>query len=81
MPRIGYVTPSPGRLPSTVLGFQQALAPWTPGQTEDPAMDERFRRAEVWSDAHVRLQHAVHRQKQADRHRSETPVFYPGDRV
>ncbi|XP_042178656.1 adenylate cyclase type 1-like [Oncorhynchus tshawytscha] len=66
-----------------VLGFQPALAPWTPGQTAAPALDEWFQRTEdVWSDAHVRLQRAVHHQKeQADRHCSETPVFHPGDRV
>jgi hypothetical protein len=54
-----------------VLGFQPALAPWTPDQTEAPVVDEWFRRSEVWSDAHVRLQCSVHRQKeQAYRHRS-----------
>ncbi|XP_055788926.1 uncharacterized protein LOC129861799 [Salvelinus fontinalis] len=66
-----------------VLGYQPALAQGTPTQTEAPAVDEWFWRVEeVWSDAHVRLQGAVHRQKeQADRHRSEPPVFDPGDRV
>ena len=62
-----------------VLGFQPALAPWTPGQIEAPAIDEWFRHAEeVWSDAHVRLQRTVHRQKGlADRQHSATPVYHP----
>ncbi|XP_055746967.1 uncharacterized protein LOC129829313 [Salvelinus fontinalis] len=35
------------------LGVTPALAPWTPGQTEAPAIGEWFRHAEeVWSDAH-----------------------------
>lgn len=52
-----------------VLSFQPALAPWTPGQTKAPAVDEWF-------------QIAVHCQKeQADHHRNETPVFHPGDRI
>ncbi|XP_029629123.1 uncharacterized protein LOC115206378 [Salmo trutta] len=37
---------------------------------------------EVWNNAHVKLQHSVHRQKeQADHHHSETPVFHPGDSI
>ena len=66
-----------------MLGFQLALASWTPVQTAVPAEDEWFRCVEeVWNNAHLRLQRAVHRQKeQANRHCSESPVFHPGDRV
>eukprot|EP00063_Salmo_salar_P026976 XP_014001811.1 PREDICTED: uncharacterized protein LOC106572284 [Salmo salar] len=61
-------------VPEESLSGPPALAPWTPGQTAAPAVDEWFRRAaEVWRDANVRLQHAVHRQKeQADHHRTTT---------
>ncbi|XP_031679718.1 uncharacterized protein LOC116374078 [Oncorhynchus kisutch] len=64
------------------LGFTPALALWTPAQTAAPAVDEWFRHVEVWNNASVRLQCAVHRQKEhADSHCRETPVFHPGDRV
>ena len=46
-----------------VLGYQPALAPWTPSQTEAPAVNKWFRHAEeVWNSAHLRLQRAAHRQ-------------------
>lgn len=73
-----------------VLGYQPALAPWHPSQTEAPAVDEWFRHAEIWNathtcpqrTVHTRLQRTVHRHKeQADRHRSKSPVFSPGDGV
>uniref|UniRef100_A0A4W5LNA2 Chromo domain-containing protein n=1 Tax=Hucho hucho TaxID=62062 RepID=A0A4W5LNA2_9TELE len=66
-----------------VLGYQPVLAPWHQSQTEAPAVDEWFRRSKrIWEAAHVHLQRAVRRQKEsADRHRSEAPVFAPGDRV
>jgi hypothetical protein len=66
-----------------VLGYQPFLAPWHQSQTEAPAVDDWFWRAEeTWDAAHVHLQRAVLRQKgDADRHRSEGPVFAPGDRV
>ena len=62
-----------------VLGFQLALAPWTPGQTEAPVVDEWFRCAEkVWRDAHVRLQRAIHRQKeQEEYHQCPPPHVSP----
>uniref|UniRef100_A0A4W5NN11 Integrase catalytic domain-containing protein n=1 Tax=Hucho hucho TaxID=62062 RepID=A0A4W5NN11_9TELE len=65
------------------LGYQPVLAPWHQSQIEAPAVDDWFRRAEeTWDAAHVHLQRAVVRQKaSADRHRSEAPVFAPGDRV
>lgn len=86
MSSLGRVRPelSTGLTPfQCVFGFKLALAPWTPGQTAAPAVDEWFRHVEeVWNNAHVRLQCAVHRQKeQADRHCIETPVFHLGDRV
>uniref|UniRef100_A0A4W5RHC5 Integrase catalytic domain-containing protein n=1 Tax=Hucho hucho TaxID=62062 RepID=A0A4W5RHC5_9TELE len=66
-----------------VLGYQPVLAPWHQSQIEAPALDNWFRRSEeTWDAAHVHLQWAVRRQKaSADRHRSEAPVFAPGDRV
>ncbi|KAK6293491.1 hypothetical protein J4Q44_G00358170 [Coregonus suidteri] len=66
-----------------VLGYQPVLAPWHQSQTEAPAVDDWFRSAEeMWNAAHVHLQRAVRRQKaNADCHRSEAPVFVPGDRV
>ncbi|KAM9568095.1 uncharacterized protein ACWYII_039152 [Salvelinus alpinus] len=64
-------------------GYQPVLAPWHQSQTEAPAMDNWFRRAEeTWEAVHVHFQHAIRRQKVgADRCRSEAPVFAPGDRV
>ncbi|KAM9442934.1 olfactory receptor 6N1-like [Salvelinus alpinus] len=44
-----------------VLGYYLALAPRTLNQTAAPAVDEWFRRAEVWNAAHMRLQPAVRR--------------------
>ena len=67
-----------------VLEYQPVLAPWHQSQTEAPAGNYWFRRAEeTWDDAHVHLQRAVLRQKaRADRHRSEDTVFaHTGDRV
>jgi hypothetical protein len=66
-----------------VLGYQPALALRNPSQTNAPAVDEWFRRAEeVWNDAHLRLQCTIRRQKeQVDRHRSEAPMFHPGDHI
>ncbi|KAK6314010.1 hypothetical protein J4Q44_G00154690 [Coregonus suidteri] len=69
--------------PQCVLDDQPVLAPWHQSQTEVPAVDDWLRRAEeTWNAAHVQLQRATRRQKaNADRHRSEAPVFVPGDRV
>ena len=66
-----------------VLGYHPGLAPWHQSQIEAPAVDEWFRRSEeTWDAAHVRLQRAIRRQKaSANRHRSEAPVYAPGDRV
>jgi hypothetical protein len=66
-----------------VLVYQLAQPLWTPSQTEAPAVDKFFRNTEeVWNATHVRLQLAVRHQKdQAHHHRSEAPVFNPGDRV
>lgn len=66
-----------------VLGYHPVLAPWHQSQTEAPAVDDWFRRAEeTWEAAHGHLQQAALRQKtSADHHRSEAPVFAPGDRV
>uniref|UniRef100_A0AAZ3PZU8 Chromo domain-containing protein n=2 Tax=Oncorhynchus tshawytscha TaxID=74940 RepID=A0AAZ3PZU8_ONCTS len=48
------------------------LAPWHQSQTEAPAVDDWFRRAEeTWDGALVHLQ----------RHRSKAPMFAPWDRV
>ena len=45
-----------------ILGYQLALAPWTPSQTEAPAVDEWFWSIEkVWNATHVSLQHTVRR--------------------
>ncbi|CDQ82321.1 unnamed protein product [Oncorhynchus mykiss] len=66
-----------------VLGYQPFLVPWHQSQTEVPAVDDWFRRAEeTWEAGRVHLQQAVRLQKEnADRHRSEAPVFALGDRV
>ncbi|XP_064841583.1 uncharacterized protein LOC135553364 [Oncorhynchus masou masou] len=66
-----------------VLGYQPVLAPWHQSQIEAPAVDEWFWRSEeTWDAAHVHLQRVIRRQKaSADRHRSEAPVYAPGDRV
>ena len=66
-----------------VLGNHPALAPWTVSQPAAPAVDEWFRRTEeVWNDAHMTLQCAIHHQKeQADRNRSEALGFQPGDLI
>ncbi|KAK6323383.1 hypothetical protein J4Q44_G00057220 [Coregonus suidteri] len=66
-----------------VLGYQPVLAPWHESQIEAPAVDEWVRRSEeTWNAAHVHLQRAIRRQKtSADLHRSEGPVYAPGDRV
>ncbi|XP_052385566.1 uncharacterized protein LOC127933095 isoform X2 [Oncorhynchus keta] len=63
--------------------YQPVLAPWHQSQTEAPAVDNWFRHAEeTWEAAHVHLQRAIRLQKiGADRRRSESPVFAPGDRV
>ena len=63
--------------------YQPVLAPWHQSQTEAPAVDNWVRHAEeTWEAAHVRLQWAFRRQKaSADRHRSEAPVYAPGERV
>uniref|UniRef100_A0AAZ3RUG3 Chromo domain-containing protein n=1 Tax=Oncorhynchus tshawytscha TaxID=74940 RepID=A0AAZ3RUG3_ONCTS len=60
----------------TARGYQPVLAPWPQSQTEAPAVDNWFGHAEgTWEAAHVRLKVG------ADLHRSEAPVFAPGDRV
>ena len=66
-----------------VLGYQPVLAPWQQSQIEAPAVDEWVRRSEeTWNAAHVHLQRALRRHKaSADLHRSEGPVYAPGDRV
>ena len=58
-----------------ILGYQPVLAPWHQGQTNAPAVDNWFRRAEeTWEAAHVHHQGAALCQKnRADRHLSETP--------
>ncbi|KAK6307344.1 hypothetical protein J4Q44_G00224920 [Coregonus suidteri] len=61
------------------------LAPWHESQIEAPAVDEWVRRSEeTWDAAHVHLQRAIivdRRRASADLHRSEGPVYAPGDRV
>uniref|UniRef100_A0A8K9V225 Gypsy retrotransposon integrase-like protein 1 n=1 Tax=Oncorhynchus mykiss TaxID=8022 RepID=A0A8K9V225_ONCMY len=66
-----------------VLGYQPVLAPWHPSQTEAPAVEEWVQRSkETWRAVQESLRQASGRQKRsADRHRSEAPVFVPGDRV
>ena len=57
---------------NSLLGYQPVLAPWHQSQTETPAVDDWFRRAEeTWDAAHVHLQRAVLRHH----NRSEAPVF------
>uniref|UniRef100_A0A3B4CC50 Gypsy retrotransposon integrase-like protein 1 n=1 Tax=Pygocentrus nattereri TaxID=42514 RepID=A0A3B4CC50_PYGNA len=48
-----------------------------------PAVDDWMRRSEgVWEDTHRRISDILQRYKaQADRHRGDTPVYCPGDRV
>ena len=62
-----------------LLGYQPVLAPWHQGQTDIPAVDDWFRRAEeTWEAAHVHLQRVARRQNaSADRPHSESPVFAP----
>uniref|UniRef100_A0A674DEN5 Gypsy retrotransposon integrase-like protein 1 n=1 Tax=Salmo trutta TaxID=8032 RepID=A0A674DEN5_SALTR len=66
-----------------VLGYQPVLAPWHQSQTEAPAVEEWVQRSkETWRAVQESLKQASGRQKRsADRHRSEAPVFVPGDRV
>uniref|UniRef100_A0A3B1KK37 Gypsy retrotransposon integrase-like protein 1 n=1 Tax=Astyanax mexicanus TaxID=7994 RepID=A0A3B1KK37_ASTMX len=66
-----------------VLGYQPPLFPWNAERTDAPAVDDWFTHSErAWEQTHARLGLAVRRQKaQADRHRGETPLFNPGDRV
>ena len=66
-----------------VLGYQPVLVPWHPSQTEAPAVEEWVKRSrETWEAVHGHLKRAEGWQKaSADRHRSEAPVFAPGDRV
>uniref|UniRef100_A0AAR2IV05 Reverse transcriptase n=1 Tax=Pygocentrus nattereri TaxID=42514 RepID=A0AAR2IV05_PYGNA len=66
-----------------VLGYQPSLAPWTARSSGIPAVDDWMRRSEgVWEDTHRRISDILQRYKaQADRHRSDTPVYCPGDRV
>ena len=66
-----------------VLGNQPVLVPWHQSQTEAPAVDDWVKRSrETWEAAHGYLKRAEGRQKaSADRHRSEAPVYTPGDRV
>uniref|UniRef100_A0AAZ3PPC9 Integrase catalytic domain-containing protein n=1 Tax=Oncorhynchus tshawytscha TaxID=74940 RepID=A0AAZ3PPC9_ONCTS len=66
-----------------VLGYQPVLAPWHQSQTEAPAVEEWVQRSkETWRAVQESLRQASVRQKKsADRHRSEAPVFAPGDRV
>ena len=66
-----------------ILGFQPALFPWSEEPSEILAVDDWYRRSKaVWDAAHVRLQHAVRRQKmKADRHRRVAPRLQPGQEV
>ena len=66
-----------------VLGYQPVLALWHQSQTEAPAVEEWVQRSrETWRAVQASLRQASERQKRsADRHRSEAPVFAPGDRV
>uniref|UniRef100_A0AAR2J3M5 Gypsy retrotransposon integrase-like protein 1 n=1 Tax=Pygocentrus nattereri TaxID=42514 RepID=A0AAR2J3M5_PYGNA len=66
-----------------VLGYQPSLAPWTARSSGIPAVDDWMRRSEgVWEDTRRRISDILQRYKaQADRHRGDTPVCCPGDRV
>uniref|UniRef100_A0A673W8Q5 Gypsy retrotransposon integrase-like protein 1 n=1 Tax=Salmo trutta TaxID=8032 RepID=A0A673W8Q5_SALTR len=66
-----------------VLGYQPVLAPWHRSQTEAPAVEDWVQHSkETWRAVQDSLKEASGRQKRsADRHRSEAPVFVPGDRV
>ena len=66
-----------------VLGYQPVLALWHQSQTEAPAVEEWVQRSrETWRAVQDTLKQAGGWQKKsADRHRSEAPVFAPGDRV
>uniref|UniRef100_A0A3B1IMZ3 Gypsy retrotransposon integrase-like protein 1 n=1 Tax=Astyanax mexicanus TaxID=7994 RepID=A0A3B1IMZ3_ASTMX len=64
-------------------GFQPPLAPWTAVSSEVPAVDDWMRRSEqVWEQTHQHVATLLARYKQqADKHRGNTPVYNPGDRV
>ena len=66
-----------------ILGYQPVLAPWHQSQNEAPEVDDWFLCAEeTWDAANVHLQRALlHQKVGADCHRSEAPVFAPGDQV
>ena len=66
-----------------VLGYQPVLAPWHQSQTKAPAVEEWVQRSKAtWRAVQESLKQASGLQKRsADRHRSEAPVFVPGDRV
>ena len=66
-----------------VLGYQPVLAPWHQSQTEAPAVEEWVQRSkDTWRAVQESLRQASGWQKKsADQHRSEAPMFAPGDRV
>ncbi|KAL0151624.1 hypothetical protein M9458_053025 [Cirrhinus mrigala] len=76
--------PSTGLTPfQCILGFQPPLFPWSGEPTNVPAVNDWLSRCEeTWNQAHVHLQHAIHRQKeQADRHCRPDPEYSPGQWV
>ncbi|ROL53801.1 Transposon Tf2-6 polyprotein [Anabarilius grahami] len=76
--------PTTGLTPfQCVLGYQPPLFPWDGEPSNVPAVDYWFRESErVWDSAHHQLQRALRRRRlTADLHRSDTPVYQPGQEV
>ncbi|KAK3544664.1 hypothetical protein QTP86_026086 [Hemibagrus guttatus] len=66
-----------------VLGYQPPLFPWSGEPSDVPVVDHWFRESErVWGSAHHQLQHTLRRRRlTADRCRSDTPAYRPGQKV
>ncbi|KAK3545960.1 hypothetical protein QTP70_017100 [Hemibagrus guttatus] len=75
--------PSTGLTPfQCVLGYQPPLFPWSGEPSDVPAVDHWFRESKrVWGSAHHQLQRALRRRRlTADRRRSDTPAYQPGQK-
>ncbi|KAL0173462.1 hypothetical protein M9458_029430 [Cirrhinus mrigala] len=66
-----------------ILGFQPPLFPWSGEPSELPAVNSWFQLSEeVWNQAHIHLQRAVHHTRtQADRRCQPSPPYEPGQWV
>jgi hypothetical protein len=66
-----------------MLGYQPGLAPWHQSQTETPAVEKWVQCSkDTWRAIQESLKQASGWQKRsADQHRSEAPMFSPGDQV